>query len=114
MDNQTTMIKRYILFALLALNANATMVLDKGGWTELSNQAQMGYVIAWVDSNLYVVASEETERSYKQKIRDCIQGMNTNDFIRIIDMRYEELENYRKPPWWQLEQGLEQVCGIRR
>ena len=108
------MIKRCALLALLALNANATIILDKGGWAELSNQAQMGYVIAVIDSHVFVVGDDETEESHKQQIRDCIQEMNTDDFIRIIDMRYEELENYRKPPWWQLEQGLEQVCGIRR
>ena len=108
------MIKRYIPLALLTLNANATMILDKGGWSELSNQAQMGYVIAVVDSNVFVLGDDEAEESHKQKIRDCIQGMSTDDFIRIIDMRYEELENYPQPPWWQLAQGLEQVCGVRR
>ena len=99
-------------FLVLALNARATMILDKGGWVELSHEAQMGYVIGLIDSSVFVVGDEEAENSHKQKIRNCIQGMNTDDFIRIIDMRYEELENYRKPPWWQLEQGLEQVCGV--
>lgn len=101
-------------FLAVALNASATMIQDKGGWAELSHGAQMGYVIAVIDSNYFVWGDDEAENSHKQKIRDCIQGMNTEDFIRIIDMRYEELENYRKPPWSQLKQGLEQVCGIRR
>jgi hypothetical protein len=102
-----------LVLGLLALKAHATMVLDKGGWSELSKQAQMGYVIASIDMHFFRVDGNKTENEYKKQIRDCIVGMDTDDFVRVIDMRYEELENYRSPPWWQLQKGLEQVCGVK-
>lgn len=101
-----------LVLGLLALKAHATLIMDKGGWAELSKQAQIGYVIAVIDSHVFAYDDDKGEE-VKQKIRDCIVGMDTDDFVRVIDMRYEELENYRSPPWWQLQKGLEQVCGVK-
>ena len=102
-----------LVLGLLALKAHATLIMDKGGWSELSKQAQMGYVIAVIDSHVFALDDDKAEEDDKQKIRDCLGGMDTDDLLRIIDMRYVELENYRAPPWHQLNKGREHVCGVK-
>ena len=101
-----------ITLMLISSNIHATIILDKGAWTELGHLAQMGYVIAYIDSSYYVVEKEHALNVKKQKIRDCIEGMNTDDFIEIINIRYNDLENYRKPPYWNLNQGFLEMCGL--
>ena len=101
-----------ITLMFIGPSLQATMIMDKGTWTDLSHSAQMGYVIAYIDSSYYVVEEEHALNVKKQKIRDCIQGMDTDDFIEIIDMRYNDLENYRRPPWSQLNRGILEICGV--
>jgi len=102
------------LLTLMCLGANtqATMILDKSAWADLGYSAQMGYVIAYIDSSYYVVQKEPALNVKKQKIRDCIEGMDTDDFIEIINIRYNDLENFRKPPYWNLNQGILEICGL--
>lgn len=101
-----------ITLMFVGSNIHATMILDKGAWTDLSHSAQMGYVIAYIDSSYYVVEKEHALNVEKQKVRDCIEGMDTDDFIEIINIRYNDLENYRKPPYWNLNQGFLEICGL--
>lgn len=89
------------------------MILNKGAWTAMSEAAQTSYVIAVIDSQVFVLGEDKAEESHRQKIPDRIEGMNSDDFISIIDMRYRELESYRSSPWFQLDKGLEQVCGVK-
>jgi len=100
------------LLLLASLPAQSTMILDKGNWSGLSRAAQMGYVIAVIDTSFYVVSGNRTEDIANASVRSCIEGMNTDDFIAIINTQYDDLENYRKPAWAVLVTGLNKVCGL--
>ena len=66
-----------ITLMFIGPSLQATMIMDKGTWTDLSHSAQMGYVIAYIDSSYYVAEKEHALNVKKQKIRDCIQGMES-------------------------------------
>ena len=100
------------LLLLASLPAHSTMVSDKGYWSGLSGSAQMGYVIAVIDTRFYVVSGNRTEDIANAKVRSCIEGMNTDDFIAIINTQYDDLENYKKPAWWVLVTGINKVCSL--
>ena len=101
-----------LLLLLASLPAQAIMIVDKGDWSGLGRSAQMGYVIAVIDTRYYVVSRNSVEDLAKAKVRNCIGGMNTDDFIEIINTQYKDLENYRKPAWVLLATGIEKVCGL--
>ena len=101
-----------ILTLFMASAAHSMMIMNKGDWSKLTKGEQVGYVIAAIDSTYFVLSSDENEKTRRRTIAICIQGMDTDDFIGIIDMRYQDLENYGSPPWFQLDKGLERVCGV--
>ena len=100
------------LLLLASLPAHSTMIMDKGDWSGLSRSAQMGYVIAVIDTRYYVVSKDRTEGLANAKVRSCIEGMNTDDFIAIINTQYNDLEKYKRPAWAVLETGINKVCGL--
>ena len=100
------------LLLLVSISVQAMMIQDKGDWLDLSRSAQMGYVLAVIDMRFYVVAKNDAEDIANYKVRSCIEGMNTNDFIAIINTQYDDLENYKIPAWFVLETGLNKVCGL--
>ena len=101
-----------LLLLLVSVSAQSTMIMDKGDWSGLSRSAQMGYVIAVIDTRYYVVSEDRTEGLANAKVRSCIEGMNTDDFIAIINTQYDDLEKYKRPAWWVLETGINKVCGL--
>ena len=101
-----------LLLLLASVSAQSTTIVDKGDWSGLSSSAQMGYVVAVIDTRYYVVSKDRTEGFANAKVRSCIEGMNTNDFIAIINTQYDDLENYKIPAWFVLETGLNKVCGL--
>ena len=96
----------------ISVNAQALMVEDKKAWSDLSVSEQTGYVIAFIDSYYFVVTGGEEFHDDHPKIRVCIDGMTTDEFIDIINVRYTDLKNYRSPPFFQLEVGIREMCGL--
>ena len=78
-----------ITLMFIGSSLQATMIMDKGTWTDLSHSAQMGYVVAYIDSYVYGVDPRDKELAEKKRqLHECVRRMDTNDFIEIIDMRY--------------------------
>jgi len=101
-----------LLLLLASVSAPSTTIVDKGDWSGLSRSAQMGYVIAVIDTRYYVVSKDSTEDFANAKVRNCIEGMNTDDIIEIINSQYDDLENYKTPAWVILVTSLNKVCGL--
>ena len=103
-----------LLLTLVAASVRAGMIDDKGSWSSLNYAHQTGCVLAAIDSHYYFFSKDtsEEEETEKAQVRVCIADMDSSDFINIINTRYEDLQNYRKPPYKQLREGLKEVCNV--
>ena len=101
-----------LLLPLVADLSHAGFIDDKGDWSSMSRSQQTGYVIAAMDSFYYSIGDDTAEELEKEAVRPCLVGMSSDDFINIVNMRYEDLQNYRKPPWSHLRAGLKEVCNV--
>lgn len=101
-----------LVLMFMAPTIQATMIKDAGAWGDLPQSLKTGYVIAFIDSHYFVVSGNFEVDVDNPKIRECIEGMDTDDFIEIINIRYNDLENYRAPPWSQLNRGIREMCGL--
>jgi hypothetical protein len=105
---------RIVLLTLLtiATPAEAWFLVNKNEWSQMSRQAQLGYVMGLHDEKVTPMLSRPLGAAVEDDLLRCVGDLQltSSDLVAIIDAEYREPSNWRQEPRGLFWRGLRKAC----
>ena len=104
------------LLTFMGTQVSAAFLINRQEWNAAGDLVQAGFVQGvYAEMTQRLGGEPKSFTKMKEDIHACVISMklSSQDFIKIIERHYEDLENWDVPAHIAFRQGLFKVCKLK-